>query len=66
MVLFFLSCHCLGNQKAVPMLTLCTGPGADPGFFQTGGCKYESSRKTSQGKRNWRGWMGEGLELGYV
>ena len=26
--------------------------GADPGFFQKGGCKYESSRQTSQGQRN--------------
>ena len=27
-------------------------PGADPRFFQRGGCKYESSRQTSQNKRN--------------
>ena len=26
--------------------------GADPGFFQRGGCEYESSRQTSQGQRN--------------
>ena len=26
--------------------------GADPGFFQRGGCKYGSSRQTSQGQRN--------------
>ena len=42
---------------------------ADPEFFQKGGCKYESSRQTSQGERNGRGGVGwgEGLELaGYV
>ena len=42
---------------------------ADPEFFQKGGCKYESSRQTSQGQRNGRGGVGwgEGLELaGYV
>ena len=29
--------------------------GADPGFFQKGGCKYGSSRQTSQGQRNAEG-----------
>ena len=37
--------------------------GADPGFFQIGGCKYESSRQTSQGQRN-RGGGALGLGLG--
>ena len=36
-----------------------TFTGADPGFFQRGGCKYESSRQTSQGLRN-EGGGGEG------
>ena len=29
--------------------------GTDPGFFQRGGCKYESSRQTSEGQRNGSG-----------
>ena len=37
--------------------------GADPGFFQRGGCNFENSRQTFQGQGNWgreRMGMGKG------
>ena len=36
-----------------------TFTGADAGFFERGGCKYESSRQMSQGRGN-EGGEGEG------
>ena len=39
-------------------VVMCRWAAADPGLFQRGGCKYESSRQTSLGQE-----MGEG-ELG--
>ena len=40
--------------------------GADPGFFQRGGCNFENSKQTSQSQGNGGGggWEGGGLVLG--
>ena len=39
------------------------GSGADPGFFQRGGCKFESLRQTSQGQGNGGGWRVERVRV---